>query len=149
MQFGFYKRFSPDQKKRFNFIVGTTGAVLAVVMIISLVVWLRGSSATTLAFQRAEKHPVVTEKLGEPVQLGWAVLGSISTSTKKGGKASLFAPIYGPIGSACLQVRATRPPSGDWTIDSLTLRDSAKIGFGRLTLCYNNDQARANEVVLR
>jgi hypothetical protein len=87
-------------------------------------VWLlrtamTSSDAYRLAVERAVEHPAVVEALGEPVEPGWFVGGSVHV-TGPTGDADLSIPMEGPKGEGTLFVVA-RKSAGEWSFERLEL----------------------------
>lgn len=62
------------------------------------------------AFSRAQSSPEVQAILGQPVEKGWFITGSINSSAGE-GSANLWIPISGPQGSASIHVIARKEDS--------------------------------------
>lgn len=79
---------------------------------------LRSSDVATMALERARSEPAVVQALGEPIEMGLLVQGSVSREGS-GGNAELSVPISGPKGSAMVEVTAVRK-SGKWTLTQVS-----------------------------
>ena len=90
------------------FFLGIGGAVLG---------GLRHSEPATMALDRADRHPAVRQALGEPVEAGFWVTGSIHVSNG-GGQAELSLPLSGPHGTGTLELTANRQ-GGTWILTTL------------------------------
>jgi hypothetical protein len=93
-----------------------------VTLIIGLVFGLiKSSEPYREALARAKGNAEVRAALGEPIQEGFFVNGSISTQSVNGvesGEANFSIPISGPKGSAAIQVIASKS-AGTWTYSSM------------------------------
>jgi hypothetical protein len=78
---------------------------------------MRNNEPYQHALRLARENPQLREALGEPIEAGWLVSGSISTDTT-GGSAKLSIPISGPKGSARIYVDATQR-AGKWEYEQL------------------------------
>jgi len=85
------------------FAGGTMGAVSAAV---------RSSEVYDYAMGQALNDPMVIQALGEPVEAGWLIQGSLTTNGPS-GEASLAIPLKGSHGSGTLHLMATRT-GGEW-----------------------------------
>lgn len=73
---------------------------------------IKSSTAYEMAISRATENETVLEALGEPIEAGFFVSGSIQTSGGS-GNADLSIPISGPKGEATLYVTANKE-AGEW-----------------------------------
>lgn len=80
---------------------------------------LKSSEVYQGALKVAQAHPEAVGRLGEPIEDGWLVKGSVNYDAA-GGAADFEIPLSGPKGSGTLFVRATRP-DGDWMYERLDL----------------------------
>lgn len=71
----------------------------------------------TQALQRARANPLVTAKIGKPLQAGWPASGKLNTSGSS-GDADISIPLSGPIGKGTLYVVAKKS-AGVWTLMTL------------------------------
>jgi len=78
---------------------------------------MRNNEPYEHALRRARENPQLREALGEPIEAGWWISGSISTDST-GGTAKLAIPISGPKGRARIYVDATRR-AGRWEYTQL------------------------------
>jgi hypothetical protein len=89
-----------------------------VTLIIGLVFGLiKSSEPYREGLARAKGNAEVQAALGEPIQEGFFVSGSINTQSVNGvesGEANFSIPISGPKGSATIQVIASKS-AGTWT----------------------------------
>jgi hypothetical protein len=76
---------------------------------------LRSSWAHAEGLRLARHHPDVVAALGEPIDTGWLVSGSIRV-TGPSGEADLAIPVQGPKGKATLYVIAHRR-AGQWSLE--------------------------------
>jgi Cytochrome oxidase complex assembly protein 1 len=102
--------------------VGCLTSIVAVVAGIAGIVvlvfgFMKTSDVYQQALQRASSHEVVIEALGEPVEAGWYVAGSINVEGSS-GTADISIPIAGPKGNATIFAVA-RKSAGRWTYDVL------------------------------
>ena len=87
-------------------------------------VWLfktamTSSDAYRLAVERAMSDAEVVEALGEPIEPGWFVSGSVQV-TGPTGTADIAVPLRGSRASGTLFVVATKS-AGEWTFERLEL----------------------------
>ena len=73
---------------------------------------IRSSDAYQEGMARAQAHPEVKSALGEPIESGFWISGSINVSGSS-GRADVEIPISGPKGSGTLYVVGTRS-AGRW-----------------------------------
>lgn len=78
---------------------------------------MKSSDVYTEALARARASEEVIEALGEPIEPGFFVSGSIEV-TGPSGNADLSIPIRGPQGSATIYVVATKT-AGEWEFSTL------------------------------
>ena len=78
---------------------------------------VKSSGAYQEALAMARGSPTVQEALGEPIEEGWWVMGSIEV-TGPSGTASISFPISGPRGDATIYAEA-RKRAGEWTVHLL------------------------------
>lgn len=78
---------------------------------------IRSAEPYQVGVERARADAAVVEALGEPIEEGFFVQGTVKIENQ-GGNASLAVPISGPNGSATLYVEATRT-AGAWTYQVL------------------------------
>lgn len=81
---------------------------------------LRGSTVFTEAVDQARESPEVREVLGEPIEAGWQMQGSIQTSNDR-GTARFSVPLKGPKAEGTLFVEGTKS-SGQWTYSKLQVQ---------------------------
>jgi hypothetical protein len=80
----------------------------------------RSSEVYQTAIARAKAHPVVVERLGQPIEPGWLVQGRIEVSGRE-GEADLGIPIQGPLAEGEISVVAQKR-AGHWTYEVLEVR---------------------------
>jgi hypothetical protein len=118
-------------------VLGVFGAVGIVTLVLGAV---KRSDAYENAFDRVAAHPEAIARLGEPIEPGWLVSGSVNVSGP-GGEASLAIPVAGPEGEGTVFVEATKQ-GGEWHYTTLTLAvepDNERIDL--LTLTGNGSGA--------
>lgn len=114
------KQTSGSQRNRKWILLGIAvclGVVCLCAAFITLIVGIvfgaiRSTDVYQEALQRARNDPAVVEALGEPIEPGWWVTGSIET-TGNLGDADFTIPISGPNGSGRLYAVA-RKSGGPW-----------------------------------
>jgi hypothetical protein len=84
------------------------------------------SEAAKTALREAQASPVMVEELGEPIELGWFITGSIRTFNEV-GEADVRIPVQGPTGTASIHVVGTRE-EGLWNFSTVeaTLSQSGR-----------------------
>ena len=89
-------------------------------VVVGLVFYLmRSSDVFELAVEIAQSHPEAVRALGEPIEPGFFVTGSISTSGSS-GRAEIAIPVKGSRDKGTLNVSATRS-GGEWRFSALEL----------------------------
>lgn len=78
---------------------------------------IRSTGAYSEALAMARANPEVVAELGEPIEAGWFVLGSVNV-TGSSGEADLSIPLSGPKNTATLYVIA-RKRAGVWEFELL------------------------------
>ncbi|MCW5962507.1 MAG: hypothetical protein KIT83_00605 [Bryobacterales bacterium] len=68
---------------------------------------IKSSDIYATALEKARTHSPLQERLGEPIQAGWYVMGSYSTNNSE-ETASLTVPLTGPFGGATLYVEGRK-----------------------------------------
>ena len=91
---------------------GFLGAILAVVF-----GSIKSTDVYKEALDSARSHPAVVEALGQPVEDGWFMSGSINTSGPS-GSADIAIPIHGPKGEGKLYAVASKS-AGEWEYQTL------------------------------
>jgi hypothetical protein len=92
--------------------VGCLPIILTIVAAVALIVGLvfgmiRSSDVCQEAVARAKSNPAVIAALGQPIEEGFLVTGSIHTENSS-GEADLSIPISGPKGSAKIYAEARK-----------------------------------------
>jgi hypothetical protein len=78
---------------------------------------IKSSDVYQNALQEAQSHPAVNEALGEPVEPGWWVTGSIEVNNTT-GNADFAVPLSGPKNSGTLYAVAFKE-AGQWHFSRL------------------------------
>ncbi len=118
---------APVRKKKSALkIAGIVGASIIVLIIVFVVIvlssvrsTLRSSDIYNQAMNVLRENPKAIEVLGQPIEDGKAVNGSIEVGNSS-GEADISIPVSGPIGKGDLQVIGTRT-GGLWDLKSLIL----------------------------
>lgn len=102
--------------------MGCLGLVVLLVAFVGAILLLvfgsmKSSDVYKQAVAKARSNPAVVKKLGEPIQEGWFVSGSINVSPGR-GEAKLTIPISGPKGKGTIYADATKR-GGDWQFSAL------------------------------
>ena len=102
--------------------IGCLGLILLVVAFVGGIFLLvetsiKSSHAYTEAMTRAQQSPQVLEKIGQPLQPGWFISGSINTSGSS-GNADFSIPLSGSKGKGTLYVVAKKS-AGLWQFETL------------------------------
>ena len=84
---------------------------------------MRGSEPYQVALHHAQADDKVKQDLGAPLEAGFWVSGSVSTSGGS-GLANLAIPVHGPKGRGTLYVDAHRE-SGRWVFDTMKIDEGA------------------------
>ncbi len=93
-------------------IAGAVGAGFAMI---------RQADVYQLALQRLQADPRAQQALGEPIQPGWLISGSINMN-EEGGSADYATSVSGPEASGMLYVKAEKPqPGAGWEFTRLVL----------------------------
>ena len=105
-------------------VLGCSGAiviaVLAAVAIFSVVMGsIKKSGAYQDAMEKLRATPAAVAALGEPIESGFFISGSVSVNGPS-GEAELSSPVHGPQGKGTLYVEATKS-AGRWEYDLLEL----------------------------
>jgi len=79
--------------------------------------FIRNQEPCLLTLKAAQKSEVLKRELGEPMTLGWLVVGNVSTVNDT-GTASLTIPIDGPKGTATVTTVGTRADN-IWTFTQM------------------------------
>jgi hypothetical protein len=94
------------------FVVFMLGIGFVASLFFVVMLFMRGADASVESLKRAQNSPQVKAALGDPITMGWWVMGSFS-STAEEGQANLTIPVSGPRGSASIQTEATKE-KGTW-----------------------------------
>jgi len=102
---------------------GCLGLVAIVVIIIVAIGGIglkmfRSSGPCQTALNAAQASPGMREKLGEPMELGWLMTGSIN-SINGSGSANLNILIHGPKGKASVRIIG-KSVAGVWNYEEMT-----------------------------
>jgi hypothetical protein len=108
-------------------VLGCGGAALAFAALVGLVVFgalkmMRGE-AYEQALQRTRRHPAALQALGQPIEAGWLMTGSVNVNGPS-GRASLAIPVSGPRQKGTLYVEAVKEV-GVWELRRLELAPEA------------------------
>ena len=95
-------------------LAGFVGATL--LFVFSLV---KSSDVYREAIRTVQAHPAARRELGDPIESGWFVSGSIQTSGPA-GSADVSVPVSGPRGAGRLYAVATKS-AGRWEFSTLEL----------------------------
>ena len=101
------------------------GALVAVILVIVFSA-IKSSEPADYAARSARADPRVHAELGQPVDVGFFVSGSVNSSGPS-GNADLSLPLSGPKGTGTLYVVA-RKQSGQWQYSALGLAVDGKPG---------------------
>lgn len=112
-------RFGGSRRMR---IRGPLGCLFGFVMFVCITAFTLGLLATVFGAMRsadvvqqavtiAQRDTGVVQSLGEPIELGWFISGSISTSGNS-GEANITIPISGPNGKGSLYASAYKNNTG-------------------------------------
>ena len=108
----------PNQRNvRRVLMAGCFGIVLLIAALIGAIGFfvlgsLRSSDAVKGAVERANRDPQVVAALGQPIEVGYFVSGTISVSGP-GGSAELEVPVSGPKGKGTIYLSAVKR-AGKW-----------------------------------
>ena len=97
---------------------------------------IRSSDAYQQALAKANASPEVVVRLGQPIQPGWMVSGSINVSGPT-GDADLAIPVSGPKGKGTIYAVAKKS-AGQWTYSRLEVEIEGQPG--RIDLLAPNVQ---------
>lgn len=90
------------------------GAIVGVVMYA-----IRSSDVAQLTLVTAQASPEMKAELGEPMEIGWFITGSVK-SNGGNGQADVHLPIAGPNGSASVHAIASKKTGGVWEFTEMT-----------------------------
>ena len=110
-------------------VLGCSGLILLVVLgvagVVSLVMGsLKQSDAYKEALAAVRSNPAAVEALGEPIEPGFFLSGSVNV-TGPAGEAVLSIPLHGPRGKGTLYLEATKR-AGRWEYSLLELAVAGK-----------------------
>jgi MFS family permease len=109
-------------------IIGFVALFAAVVFIAALLGLIerqiKSSPVYEASVAQARGSAKVLETLGQPVVVGWFVLGELTESSDGSGHATLTIPLKGPKGKGTLRVAAGRR-AGDWQLSTLQFVSAA------------------------
>ena len=77
----------------------------------------KNADAYQQAVRRAQSDPRVAAALGQPIEIGWFISGSINTQNDE-GNVNLTIPISGPRGKAKIYVEGVKK-RGRWTYSEM------------------------------
>lgn len=102
-------------------IVGVVALIAAFITAVLFFVlgMMRSSGAYAEAVTHARSSPEVQQLLGEPIEEGYFVAGSIQVEGQS-GQASLAVPLHGPKGQATLFVEANKA-LGQWHFTTMVV----------------------------
>ena len=93
------------------------GAVVIALIVTLVFGALKSSDVYKQALAKAISNPTVIGELGEPIEAGWVVSGSISVNGSS-GEADISIPISGPKKSATVYA-VGRKSAGEWKFSRL------------------------------
>lgn len=102
-------------------LLGFGGFVALILMSVSRM--MKSSDAYRQAVARAKASPAMVRALGEPIEEGFFVSGSINVSGPA-GNADLAIPLKGPKGKGTVYVAATKS-MGEWSFRNLVVEVEA------------------------
>ncbi len=110
---------------------GCLGLIILVLALVAGIFFLvmggiRSSDVYQQALAKANANPQVVVSLGQPIQPGWMLSGSLNVSGP-GGDADLAIPISGPKGKGTLYVVAKKS-AGAWTFSRLEVEVEGQPG---------------------
>jgi cytochrome oxidase complex assembly protein 1 len=88
-------------------VIIAIGAVIVGGLVFFVFGIIKSTDVYKQALARAKSNPEVIARLGEPIEAGWWVSGSV-TVNKESGTARFSFPIAGPKAKATVTVEATR-----------------------------------------
>jgi len=102
---------------------GCLGLVAIVVIIVVVIGGIglkifRSSSPCQSALSAAQASPAMRAQIGEPIELGWLITGSIN-SINGSGSANLNILVHGPKGKASVRVIG-KSAAGVWNYEKMT-----------------------------
>lgn len=102
--------------------IGCLGIILLILAFAAGIIFLvmgsiRSSDVYKQALAKANANPEVVLRLGQPIQPGWMLSGSINVSGPS-GDADLAIPVSGPKGKGTIYAVAKKS-AGEWTFSRL------------------------------
>lgn len=106
-------------------VCGCAGALLLVVAFVAVIfltvsMGMRSSAAYTEALAAVQSDPEAIAALGQPIEAGWWVSGTIS-ATGSSGSAEMSIPVSGPAGAGTVYLIAEKR-AGRWDFELLELQ---------------------------
>lgn len=102
-------------------IIGLGGALACGGFVFGLFTLITGAIKSSEPYKhgvaQAQSLPAVQQALGEPIEPGWLITGSINISGND-GECDIVVPLSGPEGSGQLYVKADKR-AGKWSYDVL------------------------------
>lgn len=96
------------------------GIVPVIFVVIGLFGMLKKSDAYTASLEAVQSHPQVIEALGEPIDAGFFVGGSVNLSNND-GDADLTYDVSGPQGTGTVSVKGTKT-AGTWSYEVMEIQ---------------------------
>lgn len=94
--------------------------MLFVSAIFAVVIYaMRSSDVVQMTLAAAQASPEMKAELGEPMEIGWFITGSVK-SNGGNGQADVSLPIAGPSGSATVHVIGSKKTGGVWEFTEMT-----------------------------
>jgi hypothetical protein len=90
------------------------------VIAFAVVAATRSSDVYRTAMDRAQSHPEVIQRLGQPLEPGLLIQGKIEVDNRS-GEADLAIPVHGPRGEATISVIAEKR-GGVWRYEQLEVQ---------------------------
>jgi hypothetical protein len=103
-----------------GFITWAVILIMLIAMAPLIMVLLKQSEAHAMAMRELRGNALVVQTLGEPVEAGFWMTGSVDVKNGSGA-ATLNIPVSGPKGSGTAYVTATKR-FGTWSLDTLVLK---------------------------
>lgn len=93
--------------------------VLLGVAVFALVMsFMKGADACQMSLKAAQESEAMRVELGEPIQMGWLVSGSIKINNGD-GTADVNVPVSGPRDSASIHTVGTKQGGGPWNFTKM------------------------------
>lgn len=111
----------------FGGLILVAGFIASIILFVMTM--MKSSGAYEIAMAHATENETVIQEIGEPIEVGFLVIGSIQTSGSS-GTADLSIPISGPNGKATLYITAEKK-AGEWQADELAVqfKDSYRLNL--------------------